>query len=480
MKFLIKKVKPGWVAGILCGVLFIFLLGVRVGFFRNETPRPSAVKKISEKETWMNIFQQNQKIGYAHRHFAPRDNGYSLSESAYMRINTMGMVQDIHIRTKGNLHSDFTLASFDFDLRSSLFHFKTRGRLEGTTLTIFIGEQKVEIPIDSDLYLTAGILDAAWASGLELNQARTFFVFDPATMGQQPVRVTLVGTEVLEIMGRQQKTKKVSLDFMGVSQTAWIGEGGSVVAEEGFLGITIKRVSKSEALSGLDVTASRDLTEVVSVPSNVPIGRADELTRLRLKITGINDRVFLSGGRQMFENGILTILKEDLLSLSGFSVSEQKRFLKPTPFIQSNHPHIKNTVSEVVSPGDSPVTKVQKLVAWVYENIEKRPVLSVPNALETLERRMGDCNEHAVLLAALARAAGIPAQVEAGLVYMKGRFYYHAWNVLCLGRWVTADALMGQMPADVTHIRFVRGEPRQQIDLMGVIGKVKLEILMTS
>ncbi|MEE8481443.1 MAG: transglutaminase-like domain-containing protein, partial [Desulfobacterales bacterium] len=101
-------------------------------------------------------------------------------------------------------------------------------------------------------------------------------------------------------------------------------------------------------------------------------------------------------------------------------------------------------------------------------------------ALDTLKNLMGDCNEHAVLMAALARAAGIPAQIEAGLVYVKGRFYYHAWNVLYLGEWITVDSLMGQMPADVTHIRFVRGEPNKQIDLIGVIGKVKLEILEQS
>ena len=54
--------------------------------------------------------------------------------------------------------------------------------------------------------------------------------------------------------------------------------------------------------------------------------------------------------------------------------------------------------------------KAGKLVDWVHKNLEKRPVLSVPNALETLENRIGDCNEHAVLLAAFARAAGIPAE----------------------------------------------------------------------
>jgi len=103
-------------------------------------------------------------------------------------------------------------------------------------------------------------------------------------------------------------------------------------------------------------------------------------------------------------------------------------------------------------------------------------VLSLPDALSTLEHRMGDCNEHAVLLAALARAAGVPARVEAGLVYARGRFYYHAWNLLFVGRWITADAVFGQMPADVTHLRFVTGSAQQQLDLLGVIGKLTIEV----
>ena len=38
---------------------------------------------------------------------------------------------------------------------------------------------------------------------------------------------------------------------------------------------------------------------------------------------------------------------------------------------------------------------------------------------------------------------------------------------------------MGQLPADVTHLRFVRGEPRSQVDLMGVIGQVGLQVIET-
>jgi hypothetical protein len=39
---------------------------------------------------------------------------------------------------------------------------------------------------------------------------------------------------------------------------------------------------------------------------------------------------------------------------------------------------------------------------------------------------------------------------------------------------------MNQMPADVTHIRLIRGDADRQLDLMGVIGKLKLEILKMS
>jgi transglutaminase-like putative cysteine protease len=90
---------------------------------------------------------------------------------------------------------------------------------------------------------------------------------------------------------------------------------------------------------------------------------------------------------------------------------------------------------------------------------------------------VGDCNEHAVLLAALARAASIPTKIETGLVYLNGRFYYHAWNLVYIGSWVTVDALFGQIPADVTHIRVTTGTEREQLDLLGLIGKIRLEVL---
>ncbi|MCP4666022.1 MAG: transglutaminase domain-containing protein, partial [Deltaproteobacteria bacterium] len=100
----------------------------------------------------------------------------------------------------------------------------------------------------------------------------------------------------------------------------------------------------------------------------------------------------------------------------------------------------------------------------------------VPSALEVLKTGVGDCNEHAVLLAAFLRSLGIPARQCVGVVYVRGGFYYHAWNEAFLGRWVSMDATLHQMPVDATHIKLIEGGLDKQVEIIALIGKVKLEV----
>jgi len=475
--------KPIWIMGVIFALLFVFLFTFRLGLFQEDIPvNAPVVKRLPETETWMNISQQGRKIGYAHRRFSRTDVGYHVLESVVMRTNTMGMIQDIRFKTEGNLSCDLTLTSFNFELLSGLFSFKARGVVNGKNITLLAGtpgcEQKFDIPLKKTPHLGVGIVKTVWNSGLKEGQSNTFHVFDPVIMAERPVKVEMLGDEAITIMGKKVWAKKVSVDFMGADQFAWIGENGSVLKEEGILGIKLERVTQDEAQHGLGILSSADLTEIASIPSNVTIDDPDQLVELKVKLYGIEDvENILDGGRQTFKDDVLTIRRESISNLPCRFPDDVAVFLKPSPFIQSDHPKIQAVVKKIISPGDTVMVKAKKLTAWVNEHIKKRPVISVPSALDTLNNLVGDCNEHAVLLAALARAAGIPAQIEAGIVYQRGRFYYHAWNVLYLGRWITADSVMGQMPADVTHIHFVRGAAEHQIDLMGIIGKVKLEIV---
>lgn len=482
-----------WIAGGISFTVFLILFILRMDIFYGQwNPFGSSSRNFAstnfqtypDRESWMNISQNGQKIGYAYRRFSGTDTGYRIVESVNIRINTMGIVQGMMFKTNGTLNPDMTLSSFDFDLRSSLFRFKAKGVVSGKKVTLYTetqgAENKTVMTLKEAPHLSNGIFEAAEVGSLKAGDSKTLHIFDPVAMTQRSVKVAVLGNETISVMGQTQAVRKVSIDFMGAKQFAWIGDNGDVLMEKGILGITLQKVTKREALRDFATATSADLTEVASIPSNVVIDDPSALTFLKLKVTGVEkESLHLHGGRQIFRNKILQIKKEAIPTrpLRETNVVGKGEYLQSSPFIQSNNPRIQEKMREIISLEDPVAVKASKLVEWVYKHVEKRPVLSVPNAVETLNNLVGDCNEHAVLLAALARAAGIPAQIEAGLVYHRGGFYYHAWNVLYLGTWVTADAVMGQMPADVTHIRLIRGEADKQIDLMGVIGKVHIKIL---
>jgi transglutaminase-like putative cysteine protease len=113
----------------------------------------------------------------------------------------------------------------------------------------------------------------------------------------------------------------------------------------------------------------------------------------------------------------------------------------------------------------------------VYDNLKKEITLSVPSAVQVLQARKGDCNEHTVLYVALARALGLPTRTATGLVYVRGSFYYHAWPEVWLDRWVAVDPTLGQFPADASHIRFIVGDLARQLELIRLVGRLRLDVV---
>ncbi len=92
------------------------------------------------------------------------------------------------------------------------------------------------------------------------------------------------------------------------------------------------------------------------------------------------------------------------------------------------------------------------------------------SALETIDRRTGDCTEAAVLLAALGRAAGIPTRVVSGLVYSRQRYHGvsnafmpHSWVLAYVdGRWRSFDLALDRF--DSYPYRAHRRRRRRALD----------------
>ena len=119
----------------------------------------------------------------------------------------------------------------------------------------------------------------------------------------------------------------------------------------------------------------------------------------------------------------------------------------------------------------------ERINRWVHDSIRDRITFGVPSALQVLDNRTGDCNEHTQLFVALARALGLPARVAAGLAFVDGKFYYHAWPEVLLGDWVPVDPTFGQFPADAAHLRFVLGGLARQTELLATDGQPEIDVL---
>ena len=92
--------------------------------------------------------------------------------------------------------------------------------------------------------------------------------------------------------------------------------------------------------------------------------------------------------------------------------------LAASAYLQSDDPDIQRIARDNVAPSAAPATKAKQLTAWVFKNITKKDYnVGFASAKETLLSREGDCKEHAMLLAALLRAAGIPSRVAVGVTY---------------------------------------------------------------
>ena len=160
-------------------------------------------------------------------------------------------------------------------------------------------------------------------------------------------------------------------------------------------------------------------------------------------------------------------------------------YLGSSPTLPVGHRDIVEKANELVGNAKTRLEAVQTLNTWVFDTVAKEPSVGVPNGLEVLYSKRGDCNEHTALFVSLARAAGIPTRIAAGIVFSerigpKGQFYYHAWPEVQLGGpadWVPVDPTFGQVPADATHIKLVEGDLDRQVEILGVIGKLKLELI---
>lgn len=249
--------------------------------------------------------------------------------------------------------------------------------------------------------------------------------------------------------------------LLSVVTKTWLGNDGTVLRQEvpGMMGMTLELVAEDQALAEMSpLLLSGDIPVSRDIPSGPQLVSLCLLAKAR---TGSAQGMFPTTPRQTatLEGTALRLVvqaetapkRRDKLPVKGAQFAP---YLASTDLAESTDPAIVAKTRAIVGKETDAWTAARKLVQWVYCEMTKvdsepRPM----SACEILRTMRGDCTEHAVLLAALAQAAGIPARMVVGLAYDQKAFHYHAWNELYVGRWVEVDATWGEQTVDAGHVQ---------------------------
>lgn len=480
-------------------VVWLVMIGILVKkvHFR-EQPGTSESKEValqpikSAQRDWKEIYLKGKKVGYVVNLIKPFDQGYLIQEEIFLRLNLMGMGSGVYVMTQSRVDEQFLLKSFEFGMTSGVVNYRVQGVVDRSgTLVITRGRGKEKrsqrIKLERPPMMGTGMSYYFRNRKLKVGEIFRMPLFDPSAMSQREIAIKVAAREAVTINRMSYDAFRLEGEFWGKTMTFWVDQFGNTIKEEGFMGLTAIKSSAARAPRDLETSGDLDFYEMTSVRVTKRLPQAERLRYLKLRMEGIDPGVpyahNLSSGRQRYQDGILEIRKEKKPFKAPYRIPYVDEGAKMEPFlrqefnIESDSREIIDKAREIVGEETNPVFATLKMMDWVYENIEKKPVVSVPSALEVLRTRVGDCNEHATLLTALLRAAGIPARLSIGLVYTREKFFYHAWTEAYLGRWVSMDATTNQMPADVTHIKLIEGNLDKQVEIAGLIGRLKLKIL---
>jgi len=446
---------------------------------------PTAAGALDADDSWMGVYMRGQKVGYSHSRITPADGGYRFEETSFLRLSVLEQVQTVRVAIDATTTDDFAVQGFTVKLDSGLGVFDVRGTVDGNTLVLRMSSgnegSEQRIPLSEPIYLPSSARAHLRAGALAPGRSLTLRVFDPSSMEHHPLTIQVVGKESLTLDGTSIDAWKVHESFRGMDTAVWLDDAGHTLREEGPLEMVVQREDANRALSAGWGSNAFDLMGAVAVRVQ-PIADPRHLARLTARLSGTGDLLIPNDRRQSLRDGVLRVERESPAAATytlPYAGGEWRGELTATPFLQVDHPRVQAAAREAVAGETDPVRAAERLRAWVYDGLEKRPLASIPNALQVLEMRAGDCNEHAVLFAALARAVGLPARVVAGIVYADGAFLYHAWDEVWLGGagWVSVDPTFDQMPADATHVKLIEGGPETHAALVPVIGKLSIDIV---
>ena len=482
-----------------------WLLWAGVAFWGQTTPPPNNLLE----DRWEIAFVGTDRIGYFHTEVRqvsssgkPVIHTRQHSQLAIQRFGQqmkMEAITDFFELTDGRLYATSSQSRISNEVTQS------KGQMAGPGKFKVIVETKGS-KVDQLIDWPAGVVgpyaqeQSLHVKPLAVGETRTFLTFMPEMNVVAERRLKAIDKQnVLLLENKKADLLRVSetSDKVALESSLWLDDSGAILKMSlplAGLDMTTYRTSKEDALLQMK-PGDTDIGFQTLVKPDKPIPNAHSASSITYRLL-FDDAL---GADTLPESPHQRILAKEKNVLI---VKEQRNqppatpnpspatvgpeFLESNTYIQPDNSAIRKVADEVTTGAKSPWEKATRLEKWVAQNMTNQDFsIGFAPSSEIIETRQGDCTEHAVLLAALCRAAGIPSRVAMGLVYLESSqsFGYHMWTEVFIdGDWYAIDGTIGQGSIGAGHIKIADGSLKGVdanstfLPIFKVIGKLKISV----
>lgn len=479
--------------------------------------QPSAdaeiVRQMEPRETWDVYLLQGKRIGYGKTTVQSNvDEGQDVVVTTglnHLAVKRAGQTTEEDILTTSVETPQGQMLRFRSEIRMGQKPIHTVGRVRGNRLDIEVSGAEAA-PMRTSLAwppncrgpyaLEQSLMQKPMQPG-ERRTMKSFVVgfnqvadIELTAKDYAPTKLLHGAYDLLQI-----KTLTRLADGQKIEGAVWADRTGDTLKTYSqAMGLETFRASKVEALEKADVV-ELDLLPGTLVKVERPLLRAHQTQRVRYRVHlkgGDPASVFVTGPMQAVKSvdpqtAEITVYAIRPGQPEGNSHAPadppSEDDLGPNSFIQSDDPLIVADAKKAVGPETDPWKIAAALERYVHEELKKKNFSQAfATASEVARSLEGDCTEHAVFLAALCRARGIPARVAIGLVYIQGdqAFGYHMWTEAYIDkRWIPLDGTLARGGIGAGHLKIqhtnLKGASAYSafLPVVQVLGRLSIEVL---
>jgi len=497
--------------------LLVFLLAAPFLFsaFPFFSPWPSTINS-PEKSFWYLIKIGEKPVGYAHEHskeaVAAKGSITMTTEELKLVIRRLGANVEMASLSEWEETEQGELIRVSLVLKLSSL--ETRTQAEVAEKEIIVRSTAGGKEFTQRLPYSGRLLGPESLNRLTLTQLRSageeieFLTYSPELNQVVHGKRKAEGREEISLPGFTQpiKTLKITetIQELPTKRVLWVDERGRLVQylEPSPLGeLKVYLSTEEAALAAARGQAETSIDfEGSLIRANVRLPSARSIEGIKLQIKFREGEVTLPSFPSPYQKVITADKKALTLSverpkkpeksaLTSYSREaknnpEIREYLLSNAYLNIDDPLIQKVVREVTQESSNSWEKALRLRDWVSQNIVFDAGIVFAPSNEVIRQRRGTCVSFAVLLATLARAAGLPARFILGYAYVNGVWGGHAWTELYLaGTWLPFDAALPSPDiADAARVAIVATSLNQGLGETVVAGQrffsqVEMEIL---